>query len=213
MSCAVKVSGAWKYAKQVYVNVSGTWKECKNIYVNVSGAWKPLYTYSYQTGGWGDCSADCGGGTQTRTVTCQRRDVTTSTLDVQTVADSFCTAHGLEKPAASRTCNTQECQDCKFSATGFDSDPCAGNTPPNVTYGWRESIDSLTPMLTVSILWNTNVIASESIIEGNVTSKVVEGYLYIRSTQQGTCTTSSLIPPSTVISSTYKLYTVCRQAV
>ena len=50
MSCAVNVSGAWKYAKQAYVNVGGSWKPCQNIYVNVSGAWKPLYTYSYATG-------------------------------------------------------------------------------------------------------------------------------------------------------------------
>ena len=90
MSCAVNVSGAWKYAKQAYVNVGGSWKPCQNIYVNVSGAWKPLYTYSYATGNWGACSANCGGGTQTRTVTCQRRDATNSNLDVQTVADSFC---------------------------------------------------------------------------------------------------------------------------
>lgn len=53
MSCAVNVSGAWKYAKQAYVNVGGSWKPCQNIYVNVSGAWKPLYTYSYATGNWG----------------------------------------------------------------------------------------------------------------------------------------------------------------
>ena len=87
MSCAVNVSGTWKYAKQAYANVNGTWKACQNLYVNVSGTWKPLYTYSYVTGNWGACSADCGGGTQTRTVTCQRRDATTATLDKQTVAE------------------------------------------------------------------------------------------------------------------------------
>ena len=113
MSCAVNVSGAWKYAKQAYVNVGGSWKPCQNIYVNVSGAWKPLYTYSYATGNWGACSVDCGGGTQTRTVTCQRRDATNSNLDVQTVADSFCAAHGLTKPTTSQSCNTQSCTECK----------------------------------------------------------------------------------------------------
>lgn len=53
MSCAVNVSGTWKYAKQAYANVNGTWKACQNLYVNVSGTWKPLYTYSYVTGNWG----------------------------------------------------------------------------------------------------------------------------------------------------------------
>ena len=64
MSCAVNVSGTWKYAKQAYVNVGGSWKPCQNIYVNVSGAWKPLYTYSYATGNWGACSANSSGGTR-----------------------------------------------------------------------------------------------------------------------------------------------------
>lgn len=212
MSCAVNVSGTWKYAKQAYVNVGGSWKPCQNIYVNVSGAWKPLYTYSYATGNWGACSANCGGGTQTRTVTCQRRDATNSNLDVQTVADSFCVAHGLTKPATSRECNTQECVECKFSTTDLNSSgTCVGNVAPSATDGWLELPDFASTYL--SIYWGGNIITLESYVGDAITSKIVDGYLYSRSTHQGTCTVSSLIPPSTIFTVTHEFYTVCRQAV
>jgi len=58
------------------------------------------YVYSWHTGDWSSCSAPCGGGTQTRTVWCEREDGTT-------VNDSKC---GGSKPDASTACNTQACQ-------------------------------------------------------------------------------------------------------
>lgn len=57
------------------------------------------YTYSWNTGTFGACSETCGGGTQTRTVTCQRSDGTT-------VADSYCSG---TRPTTSQSCNTQAC--------------------------------------------------------------------------------------------------------
>ena len=56
-------------------------------------------TYSWQTGSWGTCSKTCGGGTQTRTVSCKRNDGVT-------VSSTYCSG---TKPATSQTCNTQSC--------------------------------------------------------------------------------------------------------
>ena len=59
------------------------------------------YTYAWMTSAWGACSASCGGGTQSRSVFCQRSDGST-------VADSFCEA---TRPSTSQSCNTQVCSD------------------------------------------------------------------------------------------------------
>ena len=59
----------------------------------------PACTYSWKTGNWSKCSVSCGGGTQTRSVWCERSDGTT-------VADSNCTG---TKPATSQSCNKQSC--------------------------------------------------------------------------------------------------------
>ena len=108
MAMSVKVSGAWKSVPYPRVKVSGSWKSVQNIYTKVSGAWKPLYSYWFDVGEWGGCSASCGGGTQTRTVQCKRTGGVAC-------SDDFCTRAGLTVPARSQACNTQGCTTCGYS--------------------------------------------------------------------------------------------------
>ena len=116
----VNISNTWKNIKYGYVNVNNVWKKMKNIYTNVNGVWKPLWSYSWYTGNWSNCSAECGGGTQTRTVYCKRND------NVQ-VDDNFCSG---TKPISSQSCNIQECAVCKYY-----------NTSPNPQYGLTRIVD------------------------------------------------------------------------
>jgi hypothetical protein len=58
-------------------------------------------TYTWETGSWGDCSEDCGGGIRARTVSC--KEVETVTI----VDDSNCEAGS--KPAVSEACNIDPC--------------------------------------------------------------------------------------------------------
>ena len=104
------LSGTWKTVKTVQANVSGTWKTVGQIYVNVSGTWKSIWSYSWSTGSWGSCSATCGNGTQTRTVTCKRNDG-------QSMADSLCTKYVGTKPSTSQSCNLGACEECGCSST------------------------------------------------------------------------------------------------
>ena len=106
---------------------SGGWSECTGSYSTWSD-WS----------GWSDCSADCGGGTQTRTKTCNNEENGTRTQSVWcesndgngnigTVADSFCDAGS--KPATEESCS----RGCEGSGT--ESQSC--NTRDCVTYTWQ----------------------------------------------------------------------------
>ena len=66
---------------------------------NCSAQKTTTYAYAWVSTEWNACSLTCGGGTQTRSVICQRNDQTT-------VADSFCTG---TKPIATQSCNSQAC--------------------------------------------------------------------------------------------------------
>jgi hypothetical protein len=59
----------------------------------------PSYSYRWAMSSYGTCSKTCGGGTQTRSVSCRRNDG----LSVST---SFCSTN---KPQTTRSCNTQIC--------------------------------------------------------------------------------------------------------
>lgn len=121
MPISIKVSNTWRNLAQAHVKVSNSWRPCVNIHVNVNGTWKSLYHYWWDTGSWSTCSAKCGGGTQTRSVTCIREHTKDSRKgsNWKSMDDSFCTKNGLSKPSTSQTCNTQGCtKKCKYYANG-----------------------------------------------------------------------------------------------
>ncbi len=109
------------------VNFGSTLNEAKtnesfgidNIEIWVKTAVVPAYAWNFTN--FGACSVSCGGGTQSRTVTC------ISTANNQTVADSFCTTNVGPKPAATQACNAQSCgswlqanaQNCPSFCTGL----------------------------------------------------------------------------------------------
>ena len=97
-----KVNSALKVSN-VFVKIPNTQtlKEAKNIWVkNESGVLKPIWNYRWNTGNWSSCSVTCGGGTQTRSVTCTRNDNITK-------SDVFCS--DISKPNTSQSCNTHSC--------------------------------------------------------------------------------------------------------
>ncbi|MDD2907924.1 MAG: FISUMP domain-containing protein [Candidatus Gracilibacteria bacterium] len=132
----------------------------------IAVALSSTYSYSWDTGAYGTCSVSCGGGTQTRTVSCKRNDGTI-------VVDSFCSG---TKPTTSQTCNINVCipvftcgenvsaggytYTTKLAADGkcwtstnmkhtpsLGSSSCFGNKPANCdTYGrlydWNAATDS-----------------------------------------------------------------------
>lgn len=106
MPLSIGLSEHWQEVRQGHVGIMNTWRKLRNAHIGIDGVWKPLWSYGWATGDWSQCSATCGGGTQTRTVTCQRNDG-------QNVEGTFCDA--VSKPASSQECNTQGCTECRYT--------------------------------------------------------------------------------------------------
>ncbi len=149
------LSGTWRTVKNVYARVSGTWRTVGQVSVKTGGVWRNVWSYSWKAGQWSDCSVSCGGGTQTRSVTCLRNDG-------QTVADSLCTKYVGGKPSTSQPCNTQGCVTCSYSE--------------NVTeYGHTCMLGGT---FKTKIRWNGSFITPEEGVSGHVPSYTSGGYIY-----------------------------------
>ena len=214
MALVVKISNAFKYVKQSYVKVSSNWKAVQNIYVNVNGTWKPLYTYSWKTGSWSECSAECGGGTQTRTVKCQRSHATNKNLDVQAVSDSFCSKAGVTKPNTSQACNTQTCADCRMIYINYTSGKdCPSNDfTQNIWWTTTMNLNRSTGVWSFSVHdreWPGQYFTRYSYIESDL-SFTYGGYLYTRGQYHGYCYQAYAQDHGSIRNDVYYL---CREAV
>ena len=132
--------------------------DTKELLLFSNGAWNKVmfYSHNWVIGDWATCSAACAGGTQTRSVICQRSDG-------QQVPDSYC---GV-KPAVSQACNTQTCTVCMFNNT----------TSPFTSWGVFGTIGAF-------LYWGSDTLIAQ--IGVNETSFVTGGYIYTRGTYKHT---------------------------
>ncbi|XP_033613536.1 ADAMTS-like protein 1 [Fukomys damarensis] len=71
---------------------------------------------------WSACTRSCGGGIQTRRVTCQKLKASGFSA---TVSNDLCTQHA-KRPVDTQACNQQLCVEWAFSSWGQCSGPCVG---------------------------------------------------------------------------------------
>lgn len=127
-ACSKTCGGGNKYRVVTCQSTDGTYvaesycteaKPATSIPCNTDSC--PQDVFNWTPGTWGSCSQTCGGGTYSRSVTCQNG------LDV-IVDDSYCTG---AKPVTTDTCNSQSC-DYSYTWTngswGTCSETCGGGT-------------------------------------------------------------------------------------
>lgn len=92
--------------------------------VAMSGSGSGFHTYAWAAGGWGGCSASCGGGAQTRSVWCQRSDGS----NMGDVSNVYPGCDGASRPSGAQACNTHSCcsPNVHVTAYGECSASCGG---------------------------------------------------------------------------------------
>ena len=123
----VNASNSYKISN-VFTKIDNTFKEAKQIYIKIGDTFKPIWSYTWKTGSWSECSVPCGGGTQTRTVECLRNDNIIKD-------DKFCSEIG-SKPITSQNCNTQACYATVTYLDDCSNPSCPGYSCPEWGSGW-----------------------------------------------------------------------------
>ena len=112
-----KINNLFKVSN-IFVKPSGSeiLKEAKNVWVkNTNNVLKPIWSYSWVPGSWSACSVNCGGGIQTRDISCTRNDGIIK-------SEKFCS--DITKPITQQSCNTQACGvDVKACSAGYGNIP------------------------------------------------------------------------------------------
>lgn len=97
----VKINGQFKLA-QINSKYSNNFRDTFQIYYKNNNNWNKVYNYQYSYSNWSSCSVECGGGTQTREVTCNRSDGIIK-------PNSYCKKYGLVQEQLIQQCNTHSC--------------------------------------------------------------------------------------------------------
>lgn len=71
-------------------------------------------SYVYRTGVFGECSANCSGGMQYRSVECVLQDP----VNPRVVEESYCIAQRLQRPQSQQTCNMHHCT-AEYSVSSY----------------------------------------------------------------------------------------------
>lgn len=192
MPLQTRVSGKWKDTL-VRVMLSGEWKQSPQVHVRTGGEWKPLYGFSWESGAWGECSATCGGGTQSRTVRAKRSDG-------QYFNDTIGMKFAGEKPDTSQECNTHECTECRYDENNVWTITQTSMNAAGECIGWSIGM----------VLWDGETVWGDDGVEDSAT---INGYTYTRTTLQSETGDGGCPPKHGMQHNRTLKYTVCRSQV